>query len=57
MIWIRFIIFIFTILYVIYYIHLIAQLLGMTTFTYRKITFVRCIIPFYYWISDPNKIN
>nr|DAW84553.1 MAG TPA: hypothetical protein [Caudoviricetes sp.] len=42
---------------VIYYVHVIMHLFGAAVITHRKITFIRCIIPFYYWITDPNILD
>lgn len=38
----------------IYYGMLVLHLFGMIRFTYRKITVLRCLIPFYYWAADPE---
>lgn len=38
----------------IYYGMLILQLFGAIKFTNRKITVTRCLIPFYYWVTNPE---
>lgn len=38
----------------IYYGMLVFHLFGAFKLTNRKITLVRCIIPFYYWIANPE---
>ena len=55
MIWIRFTTFIFSILLGIYYIMLIGHLMDKIKFTRRKLTFIRCVIPFYYWIASVDE--
>lgn len=57
MIWIRLVTFLISFLIGIYYIMLVIQLYGGIKFTNRKFTFLRCIIPFYYWImpQEENK--
>lgn len=57
MIWIRFVLFALIILLVAYWGNLIFHILGKTVMTHRKITFVKCLIPFYYWIADPNVLD
>lgn len=51
MIWIRLVTSLISILLFGYYAMLVMQLFDMFKFTDRKFTFVRCIIPFYYWIA------
>lgn len=57
MIWIRLVTFLISFLIGIYYTMLVIQLYGGIKFTNRKFTFLRCIIPFYYWImpQEENK--
>nr|DAN43825.1 MAG TPA: hypothetical protein [Caudoviricetes sp.] len=38
----------------IYYSMLVLQLFGVIKFTNRKITVTRCLIPFYYWVTNPE---
>jgi hypothetical protein len=57
MIWIGIFRVVFIAILFIYYVCLVGHLTGAYRMTYRRITFVRCIIPFYYWIVDPNKVN
>lgn len=57
MIWIGIIRLAFIAVLIIYYACLVGHLTGAYLMTYRKITFLRCIIPFYYWITDPNKVD
>lgn len=57
MIWIVIFRMVIAIILLLYYVHLIAHLLGICKMTYRRITFLRCITPFYYWIADPNKVD
>lgn len=47
-------VFVIMLLLVIYYGMLVFHLLGAFKLTNRKITLVRCIIPFYYWIANPE---
>lgn len=57
MIWLRLVTFLISFLIGIYYIMLVIQLYGGIKFTNRKFTFLRCIIPFYYWLmpQEENK--
>ena len=55
MIWIRFVVIAFAILYGIYYFMVISQLFGIIKFTNRKFTFKRCLVTFYYWITNQNE--
>lgn len=55
MIWIRIITLAFALLYGIYYLMLVGQMFDAFKFTNRKFTFIRCIIPFYYWIAPQNE--
>ena len=57
MIWIVIFRMVIAITLLLYYTHLIVHLLGICEMTYRRITFLRCAIPFYYWIADPNKVD
>ena len=58
MIWIRIFIILFVGLMGIYYGMLILQCLtSWFKMTNREITFVRCLIPFYYWIAPINEHN
>ena len=57
MIWIRVLMFVLITLLVIYYGCVIGHLLGWTVLTNKRITFVRCLIPFYYWVTDPNQVD
>lgn len=60
MIWIRLATFFFSFLLGIYYIMLIGHLMDKLKFTRRKLTFIRCMIPFYYWIAsidEPKKLK
>ena len=57
MIWIRLISMAFGLLYAIYYIMLVAQLLGAFKFTNRNFSFIRCLIPFYYWIAPQDEVT
>lgn len=47
-------VFVIMLLLAIYYGMLVLHLLGAFKLTNRKITLVRCIIPFYYWIMNPE---
>lgn len=53
MVWIRIFILVFLALAGIYYMMLLAQIFsnGSFRFTNRRIEFMRCIFPFYYWIA------
>ena len=51
MIWIRLIITILVLTALVYYAMLILHCFGLIKFTGRRITFGRCIVPFYYWIA------
>jgi len=42
-------------LYFMYYLTLMVQFLHIISITNRKITFARCLIPFYYWIAPMNE--
>lgn len=57
MIWIRFVLFALIVLLIAYWGNLIFHILGKTVMTHRRITFVKCLIPFYYWIADPNVLD
>lgn len=57
MIWIRVLMFVLITLLVVYYGCVIGHLLGWTVLTNKRITFVRCLIPFYYWVTDPNQVD
>ena len=57
MIWIGIVRIVFVIILAIYYVCLVGHLTGAYFMTMRRITFLRCIIPFYYWIADPNKVD
>lgn len=52
----RFIIFCFVVLYCIYYSMVLGQFLfNVISFTNRKLTFFRAIVPFYFWIVNTNE--
>lgn len=53
--WYRLIIELLIVLYFIYIITILLQLYGIVSFTNRKMTFKRMIIPFYYWIAPTNE--
>jgi len=56
MIWIRLILTLVIMLMAIYYVMLLFQCVtDWFKFTNRKITFKRCLIPFYYWIAPINE--
>ena len=55
MIWLRILISMFAYLGAIYYIMLLFQLFGKLKFTNRKMTFLRCVTPFYYWIVSQDE--
>lgn len=58
MIWIRIFIILVVGLMGIYYGMLILQCLtSWFKMTNREITFIRCLIPFYYWIAPVNEHN
>jgi len=41
-------------LYIIYYITIALQYFGLVKISNRDFTFIRCLIPFYFWIA-PNE--
>lgn len=44
------------ILYVVYYTMVICQFLGkFIQFTNRKMSFIRALIPFYFWMAPTNE--
>lgn len=47
-------VFVIMLLFAIYYAMVVLHLLGAFKLTNRKITFIRCIVPFYYWIANPE---
>ena len=52
----RFIIFCFVVLYCVYYSMVLGQFLfNIISFTNRKLTFFRAIVPFYFWIANTNE--
>lgn len=53
--WYKLIIELFIVLYFIYIITVLLQLYGIISFTNRKITFKRMIVPFYYWIASTSE--
>ena len=57
MVWIVIIRFVLIALLAIYYMSVLAHITGAYYLTNRRITFLRCITPFYYWIVDPNKVD
>lgn len=57
MVWIVIIRFVLIALLAIYYGSVLAHVIGAYYLTNRRITFLRCITPFYYWIADPNKVD
>lgn len=57
MVWIVIVRFVLVALLVIYYVSVLAHVTGAIYLTNRRITFLRCITPFYYWIADPNKVD
>lgn len=54
MIWIRIIVTLAATLLIIYYAMLVLQCINVISFTKRKITMIRSLIPFYYWLK-PEK--
>ena len=57
MVWIVIIRFVLIALLAIYYVSVLAHVTGAYYLNNRRITFLRCITPFYYWIADPNKVD
>ena len=57
MVWIIILRAVLTALLLIYYVSVLAHVTGAIYLTNRRITFLRCITPFYYWIVDPNKVD
>lgn len=57
MIWIGIVRTVFIASLALYYGCLVGHLTGAYHMTMRRITFLRCIIPFYYWIVNPDKID
>ena len=57
MVWIVIVRFVLIVLLAIYYVSVLAHVTGAYYLTNRRITFLRCITPFYYWIADPNKVE
>lgn len=44
------------ILYIIYYIMVVCQfLVGFVQFTNRKMSLIRALIPFYFWMAPTNE--
>ena len=52
MIFIKLIISILVLIALVYYAMLILHCFGIIKFTDRRITFSRCLVPFYYWIAS-----
>ena len=52
----RVLVFFFVVLYMIYIITVLLQLIGVLRITYREITF-KALIPFYYWIHRYTNSN
>lgn len=57
MVWIVILRVVLIVLLAIYYVSVLAHVIGAYYLTNRRITFLRCITPFYYWIADPNKVD
>ena len=57
MVWIVIVRIVLIALLAIYYVSVLAHVTGAYYLTNRRITFLRCITPFYYWIADPNKVD
>jgi hypothetical protein len=49
MIYLRVLIVVIALLFVVYYISVISQVLGLGHITDKEIKFIKAIIPFYYW--------
>lgn len=52
MIYFRVLIFIIAMLLVVYYTTVVAHILGFNNITNQRITLIKCIIPFYFWLTD-----
>ena len=55
MTWIRLIIILAIVVAIVYYAMVLLQCFGVLSFTNRKITFKRMIIPLYYWFAPTNE--
>lgn len=53
----KLVIFVLILLFAMYYMSVVMHLLGIIRMTKRRITFTRCITPFYYWVADPESYN
>lgn len=50
MIYLRVLIIVIALLFVVYYISVISQILGVSKITDKQISFIKAIIPFHYWL-------
>ena len=55
MLWIRLILTLIAALLIIYYTTLVLHCLNVISFTKRKITITRCLLPFYYWFKSEKE--
>lgn len=57
MIWLRILILAFAYLCIMYYVMLVLQLFGCIKFTNRNMTFLRCMLPFYFWVMPQDEVK
>ena len=55
MIWLRLLIVVIALIAALYYTMVLLQCFNVISFTKRNITFIRMLIPFYYWIAPLNE--
>ena len=51
----RFLVLLVALLYIVYYMTVILHYLGIVSLTCRRMTFIRNLVPFYYWIAPRNE--
>lgn len=52
MLYFRVLIFLIIILLMIYYSQVVLHILGITNITDKRTNFIKCIIPFYFWLNN-----
>lgn len=48
----RLLILVLIVLMVVYYVQVISHILEVSNITNQRINFIKCIIPFYFWLTD-----
>lgn len=52
MLYFRALVFLITILLIVYYSQVVLHILGVTNITDKRINFIKCMIPFYFWLNN-----